>query len=106
MRGDTDRAGKLAASGLSLNDDSALPGPVLTDGHGWLSCQMISRPDLPGDHGVVVGQVTQSYFNSSYLSPNAEPVSDLRPLIQITGNRFTSAGPTFTISYGPHAKGV
>jgi flavin reductase (DIM6/NTAB) family NADH-FMN oxidoreductase RutF len=100
-----DRAVKMAASGLAITDDAALPGPVLADGPGWLSCQVIARPDLPGDHGVAVGEVTQGHFNPGFLNRNGEPVDGLHPLMQITGNCFTSAGSSFTIPYGPHAKG-
>lgn len=95
-----DRTTKLTASGLTLDHNPDLPGPVLTDGIGWLSCQITSRLDVEGDHGVYIGKITHAEFNDDHLTPDGTPTHDLRPLMQITGNRFTTAGPAFTIPYG------
>lgn len=95
-----DRATKLTASGLNLDYNPDLPGPVLTDGIGWLSCRITSRPDIDGDHGVYISQITHAEFNDDHLTSDGIPIHDLHPLMQITGNRFTTSGPSFEIPYG------
>jgi flavin reductase (DIM6/NTAB) family NADH-FMN oxidoreductase RutF len=95
-----DRATKLTESGLALDHRPDLPGPVLTDGIGWLSCRITARPDVGGDHGVYIGEITHVEFNDDHLTTDGTPTHDPRPLMQITGNRFTAPGPAFTIPFG------
>jgi flavin reductase (DIM6/NTAB) family NADH-FMN oxidoreductase RutF len=95
-----DRRTKLAESRLSVDERSDLPGPVLADGIGWLSCRITARPDFGGDHGVFIAEVVQAEFNDDYLSDEGKPTADLRPLMQVTGNTFTTSGQVSTIPYG------
>jgi flavin reductase (DIM6/NTAB) family NADH-FMN oxidoreductase RutF len=92
---------KLHTCGLSLDDDPNLDGPVLADGLGWFSCRIIARPDFGGDHGVFVAEVMQVQFSSDHFRDDGTPVGDLHPLMQVTGNRFTTGGTTSTSQYGP-----
>jgi flavin reductase (DIM6/NTAB) family NADH-FMN oxidoreductase RutF len=96
-----DTRAKLAASGLDLTDDPAKPGPILTDGLGWMSCQTIARHDHGGDHGIFVGQVVEVAFNPTHYTADGTPTSDLTPIMQVSGNRFTAPGPAFEVDYGP-----
>ena len=96
-----DRATKLHASGLALVDDPNLYGPILTDGLGWLSCHIVARPDFGGDHAVFVGEIIHVQFNPEHFHDDGTPTGDLHPLMQVTGNRFTTTGETTTIAYGP-----
>lgn len=95
-----DRTTKLTESGLTLDLSPDLPGPVLVNGIGWMSCHITARPNIDGDHGVYIGQITHVEFNDDYVTQDGTPASDLHPLMQITGNRFTTPGPAFTIPYG------
>ena len=95
-----DRRTKLAESGLSIDQNPDLHGPVLADGIGWLSCRITARPDFGGDHGVFIGEIVHAEFNDDYLSDDGTTTDDLRPLMQITGNTFTTAGQASTIPFG------
>jgi flavin reductase (DIM6/NTAB) family NADH-FMN oxidoreductase RutF len=97
----TRSAEKLEASGLAVTDDPSLPGPILLDGHGWMACRVVARPDAGGDHGVFIGEVTQVQVNPHYLNFDCTPVDSLHPLMQITGNRFTTSTPELALPYGP-----
>jgi flavin reductase (DIM6/NTAB) family NADH-FMN oxidoreductase RutF len=97
-----DRATKLHASGLALIDDRDPYGPILADGLGWLSCRIVARPDFGGDHGVIVGEIIRVEFNPGHFQDDGTPTGDLHPLMQVTGNRFTTSGETTTIAYGAH----
>ncbi len=98
-----DRATKVLESHLPITDDPGLPGPVLAHGHGWMSCRIIARPDLGGDHGVCVGEITHVQPNPRYLDPELRPIDSLHPLLQVTGNILTTTGQNLTIPYGPGA---
>jgi flavin reductase (DIM6/NTAB) family NADH-FMN oxidoreductase RutF len=98
-----DRRAKLRACGLALIDDPDLDGPVLADGLGWMSCRIVARPDFGGDHGVFIGEITQVEFSSGDFRDDGAPIGDLHPLMQVTGNRFTTGGATSTSPYGPEA---
>jgi flavin reductase (DIM6/NTAB) family NADH-FMN oxidoreductase RutF len=91
---------KLRESGLALTDDPDLFGPFLTDGLGWLSCRIVARPDFGGDHGVFVGEIAHVEFNPDHFHDDGTPTGDLHPLMQVTGNRFTTSGGTSAIPYG------
>lgn len=87
---------KLSASGLELDYDASEYGPVLTTGIGWMSCRTIARLDLGGDHGIVIGQTERVWFNPEYMEPNGIPRGIPHPLMQQTGNQFTSTASEFT----------
>jgi flavin reductase (DIM6/NTAB) family NADH-FMN oxidoreductase RutF len=95
-----DRQTKLHACGLALTDGAELYGPILADGLGWLSCRIVARPDFGGDHGVFIGEVEHVEFSVDHFQDDGTPVSDLYPLMQVTGNRFTTSGTTSTVPYG------
>lgn len=83
-------AEKLAASGLDLDHQASDYGPVLPAGIGWMSCRTIARLDLGGDHGIVVGQIEHIWFNPDYMDPDGTPRGTPHPVMQQTGNQFTS----------------
>jgi len=95
----TEPSEKIKASGASLDNCAAPYGPVLTDGIGWLSARIVDRRDLGGDHGIAVGEVERVWFNPEHLGPDGIPVTEVRPVMQQTGNRFTTAGECRTIPY-------
>ena len=94
------RETKLLESGLALTDEPELFGPVLTDGLGWLSCRITQRPDYGGDHGIFIGEVVHVEFKKDVFTADGTPLGDLHPLMQVTGNLFTTASATSTIPYG------
>ena len=99
-------AEKIIASGLSLDYDASPYGPVVTDGIGWAVCQIIAKPDFGGDHGLYVAQIKHVYFNPTYLNPDGTPRRDVRPVMQITGNAFTTAADVHAVPYyrqGPNS---
>lgn len=93
-------AEKMIASGLSILDPDDLPAPVLEDGLGWLACRMVQQVDVNGDHGVFIGEVTRVAFDGRSFDSEGMPTAPLHPLMQVTGNRFTTSGETTTIEYG------
>jgi len=96
-----DRRTKLRSCGLSLTEEPDLFGPILRDGLGWLSCRIVARPEVGGDHGVFVGEIMHVEFNPDHFTDDGTPSGELHPLMQVTGNRFTTTGETATIPYGP-----
>ncbi|MDG4795498.1 flavin reductase family protein [Micromonospora sp. WMMD1082] len=98
---DTDA--KLADSGLEINYAPDLPAPTLTDGLGYLTCRKIQEVDTGGDHGVFVGEITNVTFSRDYFDEDGTPIGDLHPLMQVTGNRFTTSGVTRSVPYGESA---
>lgn len=82
---------KITASGLNFDYDASPYGPVLVDSIGWMDCHVIERIDLSGDHGLIIGQVQQVWFNPQFFDPEGIPRDQTKPLMQITGNRFTTA---------------
>ncbi len=95
-----DRTAKLAASGLAILDDGGLPGPVLTDGLGWFVCRIAHRVDVPSDHGIFVAEITHVEFDADSFDRDGNPGGGLDPLMQVTGNLFTTAGERFSVDYG------
>lgn len=96
----SDPAEKLSGSGLDLDDDLSDYGPVVPAGLGWLSCRTIARLDLDGDHGIVVGQVERVWFNPRYLNSDGTPKAATHPVMQQTGNLFTTtAGALTSVPY-------
>ncbi|MEU6582795.1 flavin reductase family protein [Nocardia sp. NPDC046763] len=87
---------KLAASGLTLDHQVSGYGPVVRSGIGWMTCRTITRLDLGGDHGIVVGEVEQVWFNPDYLDRDGTPRGAPHPVMQQTGNQFTSTADEFT----------
>lgn len=91
---------KLASCGLELDRDASPYGPVVPSGIGSLSCRLVTRIDLNGDHGITVGEVEQVWFNSEYLTAEGKPKGVVHPLMQQTGNLFTtSTEPIVAIEY-------
>ncbi len=95
-----DRPAKLGASRLTILDRPDMFGPVLAEGLGWLSCRTVQRLDFGGDHGVYVGEVVHVEFNTDVFGDDGRPLTELRPLMQVTGNHFSTASETITIPYG------
>ena len=96
-----DSAEKLRDCGLALSDPSDRPGPVLTDGLGWMECRTIHRLDSIGDHGLFIGEIRHVEFDESAYSPQGDPTGQLRPLMQVTGNLFTTGSDLVQTPYGP-----
>lgn len=90
---------KLATSGLSLDYDVSSYGPVLADGAGWIACQIIQLADFGGDHGLVIGQAQRAWFNPEFLNPDGVPHTQTTPLMQVTGNCFTTTGRLQQVPY-------
>lgn len=91
---------KLASCGLELDSDASPYGPVVPSGIGSLSCRVLTRIDLNGDHGITVGEVEQVWFNREYLTAVGQPEAMTHPLMQQTGNLFTtSAEPMVAVNY-------
>ncbi|NKY60524.1 flavin reductase family protein [Nocardia flavorosea] len=82
---------KLASCGLELDRGASPFGPVVPSGIGWLSCRVVARIDLNGDHGITVGEVEQVWFNPEYLTAEGKPKDSVHPLMQQTGNLFTTS---------------
>lgn len=92
-------AEKITDSGLPIDHNASRHGPILSDGIGWADCQIVEKLDLGGDHGLYIGQIHHVYFNPKHLNPDGIPHDDVRPVMQITGNAFTTAAETHTIPY-------
>lgn len=92
-------AEKIADSGLLVDQSACAYGPVLSDGMGWAACRLVERLDFGGDHGVFIGRIEDVHFNPKYFGPEGVPRADLRPVMQITGNIFTTAADPRTIPY-------
>lgn len=90
---------KLTAAGLDLDHQASPYGPVLTTGTGWMQCHTAARIDLGGDHGLIIGLVEHAWFNPDLLTPDGAPRSQTQPLMQITGNHFTTPTQTHEIPY-------
>jgi flavin reductase (DIM6/NTAB) family NADH-FMN oxidoreductase RutF len=88
-----DNVTKLATCGLSLDHNVSHYGPVLATGIGWLSCRVVARLDLAGNHGLTVGQVEAAGFDDDTFDADGSPLRELTPLMQVTGNRFVTAAP-------------
>ncbi|SUA42962.1 Flavin reductase like domain [Nocardia africana] len=82
---------KLASCGLELDYNASPYGPIVPSGIGSLSCRVVARIDLNGDHGITVGEVEQVWFNSEYLTTEGKPATATQPLMQQTGNLFTTS---------------
>ncbi|WP_131787143.1 flavin reductase family protein [Protofrankia symbiont of Coriaria ruscifolia] len=94
------RTAKLHASKVRLTDDADSFGPILSDGLGWLSCRIVQRLDAGGNHGIFIGEVVHVEFNDDVYASDGTPVVNPRPLMQVTGNLFTTAGGTSSIPFG------
>ncbi|MBF6278306.1 hypothetical protein A5789_04120 [Nocardia sp. 852002-51101_SCH5132738] len=91
---------KLASCGLELDHDASPYGPIAPSGIGSLSCRVVARIDLNGDHGITVGEVEQVRFNREYLTADGKPKTATHPLMQQTGNLFmTSAEAAVAVEY-------
>ncbi|TLG10839.1 flavin reductase family protein [Nocardia cyriacigeorgica] len=94
-----DPSQKLAECGLALNDDLSTYGPVVPSSIGWLSCRIIARLDLSGDHGITIGEVEQVWFNPDQLTSEGKPRTTTHPLMQQTGNLFTTTRDAQSVRY-------
>ena len=91
---------KLRASGIELDYNRSPYGPVVPSGIGWASCRVIARIDLAGDHGIFIGAVEEVWFNPDFLRPDGTPSGPIKPVMQQTGNHFTTAdGELWTLPY-------
>lgn len=94
-----DNATKLATCGLPIDETASDYGPVLANGYGWLACRTVARLDVAGDHGLTVGQVELVAFDDALFNAEGTPVKDLTPLMQVTGNRFTTVSTCYELPY-------
>jgi flavin reductase (DIM6/NTAB) family NADH-FMN oxidoreductase RutF len=94
-----DTSTKLARCGLPLDHAASPYGPVLANGYGWLSCRIVARLDLAGDHALTVGQVETAVFDDTAFDSDTCPVRDLHPLMQVTGNRFSTAATSYELPF-------
>lgn len=92
-------AEKIEKSGLAVDHNASRYGPVLADGIGWAVCRIVAKFDFGGDHGVFVGRMRQVNFNPHYLDPDGKPRDDARPVMQITGNIFTTVADSQIMPY-------
>jgi flavin reductase (DIM6/NTAB) family NADH-FMN oxidoreductase RutF len=90
---------KITESGLIFDYDASPHGPVLVDSIGWMDCRVIKRTDLGGDHGIIIGQTQQVWFNPEFLNPEGIPHAQTSPLMQVTGNRFTTTTQIQQVPY-------
>jgi flavin reductase (DIM6/NTAB) family NADH-FMN oxidoreductase RutF len=90
---------KIQLCGLQIDHTISPYGPVLVDGIGWATYQIVTTLDFNGDHGVHIGQLQQVGFNPQYLNPDGTPKTDTNPVMQITGNLFAQTGGTQRIPY-------
>lgn len=90
---------KLTASDLTFDYDASPHGPVLVDSIGWMDCQILERIDLSGDHGLIIGKALQVWFNPKILDSEGIPYGQTNPLMQVTGNRFTTAAQSQQVPY-------
>jgi flavin reductase (DIM6/NTAB) family NADH-FMN oxidoreductase RutF len=95
----TDNTTKIAASRLAIDHEICPYGPILTDGIGWLTCRKLRDLDFGGDHTLFIAQIHQAHFNPHHLNPNGTPHADTHPLMQVTGNTFTTSTRPQTIPY-------
>lgn len=90
---------KLVATGLDLDHQASSYGPVLASGTGWMQCRTTARIDLRGNHGLIIGEVQHVWFNPALLTPQGTYRSQAQPLMQVTGNNFTTAVEADRIPY-------
>lgn len=90
---------KLTSSGLSFDYEVSSYGPVLTDGVGWIACQIIQLADFGGDHGLVIGQAQRAWFNPEFFNLDGVPHTQTAPLMQVTGNCFTTTAQLQQVPY-------
>lgn len=90
---------KLAVTGLDLDHQASPYGPVLASGTGWMQCRTTARIDLRGNHGLIIGEVRHVWFNPDLLTPQGIQRDQARPLMQVSGNHFTTAARTHQIPY-------
>jgi flavin reductase (DIM6/NTAB) family NADH-FMN oxidoreductase RutF len=90
---------KITDSGLAIDSATSQYGPVLTDGVGWLAVQKLQHLDFGGDHAVFIAQVADLWFNPAFLKADGTPRGEVHPVMQVTGNLFTTAARTREIPY-------
>jgi flavin reductase (DIM6/NTAB) family NADH-FMN oxidoreductase RutF len=90
---------KLHDCGLDISEAAGY-GPVLRGGLGWMACRILQHVDSGGNHGVFVAQVERVEFDESYFSPDGSLARQPDPLMQVTGNVFTTSGQSFALDYG------
>jgi flavin reductase (DIM6/NTAB) family NADH-FMN oxidoreductase RutF len=95
----TDTATKIFDSGFHIDYTTSRHGPILLDSIGWAVFQIVGRLDFGGDHGLYVGQIEQVSFNPKYLNPDGTPHGDVRPMMQVAGNLFTTTADMRSIPY-------
>lgn len=84
-------ADKIASSEIVIDESLSEFGPVVPSGIGWLICQIIARLDLGGNHTTFIGEVRDVWFNPEFLHTDGTPVVAIKPIMQQTGNFFTTA---------------
>lgn len=93
------RAEKLATCGLDLDETASQYGPILADCLGWMSCRIIETLSFGGDHLSFVGNVEFVLFDDARFYSDGTPMHEIRPLMQVTGNVFSTAAPFASIRY-------
>jgi flavin reductase (DIM6/NTAB) family NADH-FMN oxidoreductase RutF len=95
---------KLAGCGLSILNQDDLPGPILEDGVGWLVCRKVQEVQSAGDHGIFIAEITEVAFNADYLDRDGLPQRPSSPVMQVTGNLFTTSAENSTLPFGDAAE--
>jgi len=95
----TDPAGKLAGCGLNVVHEPGGYGPTVTGCLGFMACRTVRRIDTGGDHGIFIGEVEAVCFDDATFTDDGVPKQEFRPVMQVTGNTFTTAGSFFSLDY-------
>jgi flavin reductase (DIM6/NTAB) family NADH-FMN oxidoreductase RutF len=90
---------KRLKSGIDLDYEQSEYGPIAPSTIGWMSCRIIARIDLSGNHGIFVGEIENAWFNPEFLNPDGTPIDSVRPAMQQTGNLFTTAEVLSALPY-------
>lgn len=87
---------KLERSGVEIDESFSDFGPVAKDCLGYMECAICNIIDTAGDHVVFIGDVLRAMRGSEFDS-RGQPVTELKPLMQVTGNRMTQPGDSFLL---------
>ncbi len=90
---------KLQTCGIELDHEQASYGPIAPFGIGWMNCRIVARIDLSGNHGIFVGEVENVWFNPQFLNSDGTPKGSVEPVMQQTGNVFTTADGLAALPY-------
>jgi len=96
-------AHKFAESLLTIDESVCAYGPIVPDAIGWMSLRILQHLDFQGDHTLFIAQVEAVTFNAAYVNADGTPGAEVRPVMQITGNTFTTGADTITLPYAEYS---